>query len=67
MGNFYSSIGRNNTGINAIEFAKKMEESGSWRIITSMDRDGTQAGYDNIELMSNRLKSKYTSYSFLGG
>ena len=45
--------GRHNTGIDAIEFAKKMEESGAGELlVTSMDRDGTQVGYD-IELMSN--------------
>ena len=44
--------GRNNTGIDAIEFAKKMEDSGAGELlVTSMDRDGTQVGYD-IELMS---------------
>ena len=44
--------GRNNTGIDAIEFAKKMESS--WvgdLLVTSMDRDGTQVGYD-LDLMS---------------
>jgi imidazole glycerol-phosphate synthase subunit HisF len=44
----YTHGGRNNTGINAIEFAKKMEDSGAGELlITSMDRDGTQTGYDN--------------------
>ena len=44
--------GRSNTGIDAIEFAKKMEESGAGELlVTSMDRDGTQMGYD-IDLMS---------------
>ena len=44
--------GRNNTGIDAIEFAKKMEKNGAGELlVTSMDRDGTQVGYD-IELMS---------------
>ncbi len=44
--------GRNNTGINAIEFARKMEKCGAGELlITSMDRDGTQTGYD-IDLMS---------------
>ena len=48
--------GRNNTGINAIEFAKKMEKCGAGELlITSMDRDGTQAGYD-IDLM-NKISS----------
>ena len=45
--------GRNNTGIDAIEFAKKMEDCGAGELlVTSMDRDGTQVGYD-IDLMSN--------------
>ena len=44
--------GRNNTGIDALEFAKKMEDSGAGELlVTSMDRDGTQVGYD-IDLMS---------------
>ena len=44
--------GRKNSGINALEYAKKMEESGAGELlITSMDRDGTQEGYD-IELIS---------------
>ena len=43
--------GRNNTGIDAIEFAKKMVDSGAGELlVTSMDRDGTQSGYD-IDLM----------------
>ena len=43
--------GRNKTGIDAIEFAKIMEDSGAGELlVTSMDRDGTQVGYD-IELM----------------
>ena len=49
--------GRNSTGIDAIEYAKKMQEYGAGELlITSMDRDGTQAGYD-IELMS-KISSK---------
>jgi cyclase len=45
--------GRNNSGVNALEFAKKMENNGAGELlVTSMDRDGTQVGYDN-ELMSN--------------
>ena len=43
--------GRNRTGIDVLEFAKKMEDSGAGELlVTSMDRDGTQTGYD-IELM----------------
>jgi cyclase len=49
--------GRNNTGFDAIKFAKKMEESGAGELlVTSMDRDGTQVGYD-IDLMS-KISSK---------
>ena len=48
--------GRKNTDINAIEFAKKMEDCGAGELlITSMDRDGTQVGYD-IDLM-NKISS----------
>ena len=47
----YTHGGRNNSGLNALEFAKKMENSGAGELlVTSMDRDGTQIGYD-IELM----------------
>ena len=43
--------GRNGTGIDAIEYAKKIEECGAGELlVTSMDRDGTQVGYD-IDLM----------------
>ena len=39
--------GRNKTGINAIDFAKKMEDSGAGELlVTSMDKDGTKSGYD---------------------
>ena len=40
--------GRNSTGVNAIEYAKIMENCGAGELlVTSMDRDGTQIGYDN--------------------
>ena len=43
--------GRNRTEIDVIEFAKKMEDSGAGELlVTSMDKDGTQEGYD-IDLM----------------
>ena len=49
--------GRNSTGINALDFALKMENSGAGELlVTSMDRDGTQAGYD-IDLMK-KISSK---------
>ena len=48
----YTHGGRNSTGIDAIEFASNMEKRGAGELlITSMDRDGTQIGYD-INLMS---------------
>ena len=43
--------GRNPTGINALAFASKMEKCGAGELlVTSMDKDGTQSGYDT-ELM----------------
>ena len=49
--------GRNNSGIDAIEFAQKIEDSGAGELlVTSMDRDGTQVGFD-IELTS-KISSK---------
>ena len=43
--------GRTSTGIKALEFASKMEKCGAGELlVTSMDKDGTQSGYD-IELM----------------
>ncbi len=40
--------GRNPTGIDAIEWAKRMVEYGAGEILlTSMDRDGTGIGFDN--------------------
>ena len=39
--------GRNPTGLDAVEWAKRMESLGAGEILlTSMDRDGTQIGYD---------------------
>jgi cyclase len=46
----YTHGGRTPTGIDAIEWARKVEELGAGEImLTSMDRDGTRDGYD-IEL-----------------
>ena len=43
----YTHGGINNSKINAIDFAKKMENCGAGELlITSMDRDGTQLGYE---------------------
>lgn len=46
----YTHGGRKPTGLDAIEWAQRVEELGAGEILlTSMDRDGTQIGYD-IEL-----------------
>jgi cyclase len=46
----YVRGGRDNTGIDAIQWAVEVEQRGAGELlITSMDADGTQAGYD-IEL-----------------
>ncbi|MCL0043575.1 imidazole glycerol phosphate synthase subunit HisF [Peptococcaceae bacterium] len=46
----YTHGGRNPTGIDAVEWARKVEELGAGEILlTSMDRDGTKEGFD-IEL-----------------
>jgi len=43
----YTHGGRKNTGIDAIEWAKKMEGLGAGEILlTSMDKDGTKSGFD---------------------
>ncbi len=39
--------GRNATGLNAVEWAKKMVEFGAGELlVTSMDKDGTKSGFD---------------------
>lgn len=44
--------GRNPTGLNVIDFAEEVSQSGAGEIlITSMDRDGTESGYD-LELLA---------------
>tara|TARA_B100000886_G_scaffold81290_1_gene52877 strand:- start:291 stop:1055 length:765 start_codon:yes stop_codon:yes gene_type:complete len=40
--------GKNKTQLNAIDWAKKVEDLGAGEILmTSMDKDGTKSGYDN--------------------
>ncbi|MDP6507097.1 MAG: HisA/HisF-related TIM barrel protein, partial [Planctomycetota bacterium] len=55
----YTHGGRKPTGIDALEWGDKVQEQGAGEILlTSMDCDGTKAGYD-IELtreMSRRLE-----------
>lgn len=44
----YTHGGRTSTGIDAINWARQVESLGAGEILlTSMDRDGTKAGYDN--------------------
>ena len=38
--------GRNKTGIDAIEWARRMAENAGELLLTSMDRDGTKIGFD---------------------
>ena len=52
----YTHGGRKTTGLDVVEWAKKVESLGAGEILlTSMDRDGTKKGYD-IDLL--RLFSK---------
>ena len=49
--------GRNKTGIDAVEFAKKVEDNGAGEVLlTSMDKDGTKSGYD-VELLKKITKT----------
>ncbi len=48
----YIKGGRENSGVDAVEFAKKMENAGVGELlVNSLDRDGTGKGFD-IELLS---------------
>ena len=48
----YTDNGREYTGVNVVDWARKVEEMGAGEIIlTSVDRDGTGVGYD-IDLIS---------------
>ena len=43
----YTHGGRKNTGLDAVEWARKMQQLGAGEILlTSMDRDGTKSGFD---------------------
>lgn len=53
----YIKGGRENTGIDAIAFCKKMEKLGAGELlVNSLDRDGTKKGYD-LELLNTISKS----------
>ncbi len=46
--NVFKNGGRVDTGLDAVEWARKADALGAGEILlTSMDRDGTKAGYDN--------------------
>ncbi len=46
--NIFTHGGRNDTGIDAIEWAREAYERGAGELlVTSMDADGTKAGFDN--------------------
>jgi len=50
--NVYINAGQKDTGLDAIEWCREVAERGAGEILlTSMDRDGTKAGFDN-ELLS---------------
>ena len=43
----YTHGGRNNTGLDAVDWARRMTQAGAGEILlTSMDRDGTKLGFD---------------------
>jgi cyclase len=45
--NIFTHGGRNDTGIDAIQWAKRMADYGAGELLlTSMDRDGTKSGFD---------------------
>ncbi|WP_338600547.1 imidazole glycerol phosphate synthase subunit HisF [Sulfolobus tengchongensis] len=53
----FTKAGTHNTGLDAIAWAKEVQELGAGEILlTSIDRDGTRAGYD-IELTKNIVDS----------
>ncbi len=55
--NVFVEGGRRDTGIDAVEWAKRVEKLGAGEILlTSMDRDGTKEGYD-LDLLSEVCSS----------
>jgi len=59
--------GRNKTGIDAVKFAKKVEENGAGEILlTSMDKDGTKSGYD-VDLLKTITNNTYIPVIASGG
>ncbi len=61
--NIYKNGGRLDVGIDAIEWAKKWKALGAGEILlTSMDCDGTKAGYDIGAYKSNRRMRRYSGH-----
>ncbi|MCL2719337.1 MAG: imidazole glycerol phosphate synthase subunit HisF [Lachnospiraceae bacterium] len=65
--NVYINGGQTDTGIDAVAWAIKVEELGAGEILlTSIDRDGTKAGY-NLRLLKAITTSVYTPIIASGG
>jgi cyclase len=63
----YTHGGRTPTGIDAVAWARKMEEMGAGEILlTSMDRDGTKDGYD-IDLTRTIAEATFIPVIASGG
>jgi cyclase len=63
----YTHGGRTPTGIDAVAWARKMEEMGAGEILlTSMDRDGTKVGYD-IDLTRTIAEATFIPVIASGG
>lgn len=61
--------GREATGVNALEFAKQMEAAGAGELlVNSLDRDGTQQGYDLklLEAISQAVRIPVIASSGVG-
>src|SRR5690606_13225302 len=57
--------GRKATGIDAVQWARKMADYGAGELLlTSMDRDGTKAGFDLEDRKSTRLNSSHVKISY---
>ena len=65
--NVYANGGQTDTGIDAVVWAQKVEEMGAGEILlTSIDRDGTQAGY-NLRLLKTIAENVYIPIIASGG
>ena len=65
--NVYTNGGQVDTGIDAVAWAQKVEEMGAGEILlTSIDRDGTQAGY-NLRLLKTIAENVYIPIIASGG